>query len=261
MRPIRSPAKIIAYCATCKEEYGQSDSENLGVRFLCPKDDPADPAHITAVVKDEAGKFWLRSEVLLRTWELGCSPRRWFGEWRGLFTGRTGLYVGLRLLFLLIALVINFYSAQCENFKTLLRIMTWAFALLVIIDILLSTTSVAFISRFPGHPLQAAVLTLISFVSIAVAFAIFYVSSLDSFNVVLTPVSAIYFSLVTLATVGYGDIHVCSNERLYQLLIVLEIVVGLYFLVILLAIISSWSGARPREPAPVSLIEVLKNVA
>ncbi len=250
--PTRLPVAIVAYCATCDKAWDGRE-EHLGVRFLCPQDDPSAPSHLTAVVKGRAGKFWLQVENKLLRWEVRQSPMRWFHDWGGVFKGRDGFYAFLRLVVVVLALVgASFLPSRCEP-KIVLGLVLGLLSFLAIVDVLLSSTSIAFVSRFPAHPLRSALITLVSFVTLATSFAVFYQFSPASFNVSLNPLRAAYFSTVTLATLGYGDIHPATGAWWYQLLVMVELFVGLYFLVILFAIVSSWAGARPQERVLASL--------
>ncbi len=61
--------------------------------------------------------------------------------------------------------------------------------------------------------------------------------------------SAIYFSFVTIATVGYGDI--APKSTLAQFTVVSEIMVGLYLLAVILGIVARWvpRSAGATKPA------------
>lgn len=72
-----------------------------------------------------------------------------------------------------------------------------------------------------------------------------FTRSADSFVGVLGGISSIYFSVVTLATVGYGDIHPVSS--LARLLVVSEILIPIVLLPILLAISIFWVINRNRD--------------
>ena len=80
-------------------------------------------------------------------------------------------------------------------------------------------------------------------------FALFYliISKSDNaaFNVPLDFASAFYFSMVTMATVGYGDIVPVDAST--RLLVCLEIVLGLGFTVLLFAMLAN-IVVKPRSP-------------
>jgi len=91
---------------------------------------------------------------------------------------------------------------------------------------------------------------MFSFIQVAVSFAILYAASSENFKFNVsgsTParfdeISAVYYSLVTLVTLGYGDIYPKTDEPQAQLLVIIELLVGLYFLAVLIAIFSSWGN-------------------
>ena len=246
-RSHQSTVKLVAYCPSCKKAYGESNEAHLNARFVCP----ADQGHAAFVVKGDAGKFWLRIELLILDWELRRSPMSWFKDWGGFFRGRAGRYIFLRLftLICLLWLVTHLGGMVVTSICGFV-------GFVLFMDILMANTSVVFISRFPAHPLRSAVFTIISFFSAAVSFALFYALSPNSFRPALGARTALYFSTVTIATVGYGDITP-RLDSLMQLVVISEILVGLYFLAVLFAVISSWANARSTT-GPVPLADVLK---
>jgi voltage-gated potassium channel Kch len=153
--------------------------------------------------------------------------------------------------FLLLASYPPAWAACRSVLATILSVV----ALLLLADILVSSTSVAFVSRFPAHPLRTALFTAFAFVQIAIAFAVFYVLAAD-FNRKLNPISATYFSVVTMTTLGYGDIYPKEGAWLGQLIVVCQLVVGLYFLSTLLAVVANWSNAPPTAPAILEVKDV-----
>jgi hypothetical protein len=73
---------------------------------------------------------------------------------------------------------------------------------------------------------------------------------------VLSRTDAVYFSVVTIATVGYGDIQPLPNADAVKLLIVSELLLGLYVLAGILAVVSAWANERPLRGHTPSLIEL-----
>jgi len=67
-------------------------------------------------------------------------------------------------------------------------------------------------------------------------------------NEELTPIRAIYFSIVTITTLGYGEIFPKYDSGLAMLTIILELLIGLYFLTVLVSLITSWVPERPSAP-------------
>jgi hypothetical protein len=252
LQPTRLPAPISVYCAHCRERLGDSEEKYLYTRVCCPKN----PKHIAAVVKGGSGEFWLRIEALILKWEAECSPIRWFNTWGGLFTGRAGWYLAARFVLLILFLVMGYYLPASPIWRGVLAVFFTLCILLLLWDTLVSNTSIAFVSRFPANPLRTAILTAFAFVQIAIAFAVLYILYGD-FNRNLNPISAIYFSFVTITTLGYGDIHLTQEAWLGQLIVICQLVVGVYFAGTILAVVASWSNAPPSPPPLVNLSDVI----
>ncbi|RJQ50877.1 MAG: two pore domain potassium channel family protein [Desulfobacteraceae bacterium] len=70
---------------------------------------------------------------------------------------------------------------------------------------------------------------------------------------------AFYFSVVTITTLGFGDIHPNINAWHIQLFTILEVIVGLYFLITILTIFVSWAVNEPRRK--ISLKDLAKKVS
>jgi hypothetical protein len=172
----------------------------------------------------------------------------------GAFAGRAGDYVAVRFV-LLVALGV---TLDLLHLSRLFSIAAAFLPVIAVVDILMSNTSVAFISRFPAHPIRTVVFTTVAWITLAVAFADLYVSMPEGFTPVthLSFVQALYFSVVTLATVGYGDIHPAVDATFLQLLVIVEIVTGLYCLVVLFAVVTSWANAQPIDRPLVRLAEL-----
>jgi hypothetical protein len=246
---VRPPAQAVAYCATCDEEFGEVDDSQIGVRFICPRQCGGEE-HKAAVVKGPSGKFWLRREKNVLRYELVYSPLRWFGCWKGLFQGRTGWYVSARFGVLLISFLLTLTSCW-------FGLISIAIGIITIVDILLANTSAAFFAWKPAHPLRSVVLATFSFVQLVVAFSIFYVILASNFKPPLDTFEALYFSFVTITTLGYGDI--LPNTVLAQSIVILELIAGLYFIVVVVGTITTWAK-RPFELVEVKPLEaVLKS--
>ena len=114
-----------------------------------------------------------------------------------------------------------------------------------VFDIAISITATAFVSRSPTQSLRTTVLLLVSWLTVAVGFANLYLTIPGQFKDGLTWPRSLYFSVVTLATVGYGDISPLAHATTAQTLIVGQILVGLYLVVVIFSIILSWSNALP----------------
>ena len=123
------------------------------------------------------------------------------------------------------------------------RVLAVGLALLMLLDILIYHTSVAFVSRQPANLLRSAILALLSFAQIPVAFAVAYSCSATCFNVTLTWDRAIYFSVVTATTVGYGDIVPKPDAGFVRFTVIVEIITSVAFLGVILARLISLTAA------------------
>ena len=127
------------------------------------------------------------------------------------------------------------------------------------VDILAYHTAGLFTTRWPAHPMRIVVLSFAALVSLAMCFAILFTIQRHAFKDSISAYQATYFSFVTIATVGFGDISPKLDGSLasnwLQFSIVWEIVIGLYFLTVLVAGVVAWVGSPP--PRPPSLDGVL----
>jgi Ion channel len=224
----------VFYCASCGSLGTNDHGHPIGTPFQCPKN----KEHFARVVKPPTGIFWLNMERTIATLQ-NFSPMQVFSG-RG---GRAGVYHLCRLVLLLLVVWLVHPSDSI--------IIHW-FGLLVFVyftyDILLLSTHATFVSRYPANALRSLTLNLSSFFQLGIAYAIVYKFLGHMFNRSLTTMDAIYFSVVTIATVGYGDIQVIGNApytSLIELLILSEIVLGLYMLVGLVAVVVGWANEMP----------------
>jgi hypothetical protein len=117
-----------------------------------------------------------------------------------------------------------------------------------VLDSVLVNTSITFISQRPIHHLRSVLLTLLNVLNVALAYAVAYAAQREAFEQPLTGIQAIYFSFVTLTTLGYGDIKPdgpCAWTG--QLTVILELMTGLYLLAAVLTVVVSWAQ-QPKEP-------------
>jgi len=83
------------------------------------------------------------------------------------------------------------------------------------------------------------------FANIGIAFAVLHASQDGGgFNVPLTPMTSVYFSFATMMTIGYGDIVPCRD--LTRLTVVLQVLVGLYFLAAIVTTVVQWAQQEER---------------
>lgn len=111
------------------------------------------------------------------------------------------------------------------------------------------------ISAFKEHmshissPFDFVRFELLNLLSAVVFFglAYFYLSKVDGghFNQAIGAVDAVYFSFVTIATVGYGDIHPMST--LAKSIVIFEIIFGLWFFVTVIPVAVADQAERIRQ--------------
>jgi len=138
------------------------------------------------------------------------------------------VYYALRTLFLVVVLFWGWYAA------------TWVVWLTryFILDIMHALSGGALVwGRHSIHPARSVVLAIFSYAQVTIAFAILYLQC-GCLNVTLQSVSqAVYFSLVTAATVGFGEIQPKGSGG--YLLVIWQIAVFVMFVVFALTILIS----------------------
>jgi len=234
---------IIPYCSTCKKAWEPDEERRLGVRFICPEDKDDSNPHIASIVKGEQGKTWLNIEAKILVYERFTIK---------LFKRYFPTSAPLHNIAISILLIISFGLVKLNNLGIVLGCFI---SLIVIIDILICRTSVAFISRFPTHPLRTVLSTLLTFTYQVIGYAVFILASENHFTRKIEGIlDSIYFSFVTITTLGYGEIKPTSPWG--KLLIIFELIIGLYFLVIILSVIVSWINEPPKVEEPRTFAEL-----
>jgi hypothetical protein len=116
--------------------------------------------------------------------------------------------------------------------------------LYLMVEMLTATLAISVVDTYGSHvgirsPLRSILLLAIGYLEIIVGFAILYLynntiafSKCD--NIVEQPIEALYFSLVTIATLGYGDIY--PINQLGRILVILETLTGLVIVAYALSI-------------------------
>jgi hypothetical protein len=131
-------------------------------------------------------------------------------------------------------------------------IILWA---TTVVDSVLVSTQATFVSRTPTHVLRSVILSLLTFLQIVAAYGVLYaIMARDFVDSVKSHVAWIYFSLVTAATVGYGDIQPKSDALWLQLAVMSEIITALYILIVLFAIVVTWVNVPPEPPLPLAAL-------
>lgn len=205
----------------------------MGRRFRCSKSS-FDNFHVAAVT-DARTLWWLSCQALLiRICTSQFHPRYFLCRRRAEF------YVPV-----LVALIIIAYALTPGA--------AWAgvgLAGAVLVDTLLFNTMVAFVTQRPRAAMRTMFFAVATFLQIAGVFGVFYRALPETYfdAAIRTDFDAFYFSVITLATIGYGDIHPVRDAGWAQGIVVTEIGCGLYFLTGLFAIMASWAGASPVLP-------------
>ena len=209
-----------------------------------------DEGHVAAVVRADMHR-WIRVMAALAKYQ-SCrlAPRYWA------FRDSTGVYAlfGILVLALLLLVAVSWWPIPL------------ILALLFAIDVVVYSVSVAFVTQGPRVPFRTLVLSLTALAQVALAFAVIYRSlgppatanpqwSVGVVTRSLGPIEALYFSVVTMATVGFGDIRPADGAWGPQLAVVCEILVALVFLACILTTVVSWLSGRPHLP---KLSELLK---
>jgi Trk-type K+ transport system membrane component len=163
-------------------------------------------------------RCWRRMSVCLR-----CLVHR------NPFRGYEEIYVGLRLAILA---VLPWPAALgCYWFAMVI-------ALIFAAEILLFNTAVVFITRRPVNVLRSVVLTMLGYVSLALAFVPVWIAfRYEPGNVWDQMVSGFYHSAGALTTTGISTADLGPGEKLFA---IFETFVGIYFLAIIIAGYVSW---------------------
>jgi voltage-gated potassium channel Kch len=101
------------------------------------------------------------------------------------------------------------------------------------------------------------VFALVGFSQLALSFAAIYLLLPDgSFSTrQLGGIEAVYFSFVTITTLGYGDVTPARAAYGVQLLIVAEVFAGFGYVSALLATMISWTNDEPSLPTLEKVIQ------
>ncbi len=97
---------------------------------------------------------------------------------------------------------------------------------IVLVSVVYSLAGVSALFRInrSAHPLRTGVVMLVVMLTaIVVIFALAYLSlsidNVDNFNVALDKISALYFTMTILSTVGFGDIHAQTHPAMIAVMI------------------------------------------
>lgn len=181
-------------------------------------------AHLFPERKERQDHLWETIGSLFRRYEQEWSPAA-----TKLFVNREGWYLLLRVA----ALGALFMMITTEvNIKNILILFLTIYLLL---DLLIVNTSIAFVTMQPISSLRSFLLTLFAFTHIIVVFSIFYKFYGDQFNTTMCDSHILYFSTITITTLGYGDFVPKKSGTMVQLLVIKEVLTGLFFVTGVLA--------------------------
>jgi hypothetical protein len=235
-----------AYCAVCGVQSGTEavPERHLGARYKCSRG-PMELGHVAAIVRP-AMQRWVRFAASLAKYQVfPWLPRNL------IFGGSTEPYivVGLALLIGAVAVPYTWYPVGVA----VARIGLGGF---IALDVVVYSASVAFVTQGPRLALRTVVLTIAGFLQLCTAFAVLYRALappvtyhaqwlVGASHRNLSAPEAMYVSLVTMATVGFGDIRPADGAWLTQTAVEAQIVVGLVFLACVLATVIGWINAAP----------------
>jgi hypothetical protein len=229
-----------AYCATCNK-YEPVNDKLTGYRFDCPLW-RLDAIHVAAVFGTRWKHLtWVRSMAKLEFYQGRRRP--WKIIWILLFA----TVVSILLLSSPYHRVAKFVSAPVGAF--------------LILDTILFTSANVLSSQRPRFPPRSIVRAILGLIQLVFGFALLYAGT--GFNFMVSGKStcldlkqSLYFSIVTMATLGYGDITPSLNSSVMLLaLVALEILCGLFYLSVFVATTVSWTRGIQR---PMTLSELLK---
>jgi hypothetical protein len=199
---------------------GQDDRRDLRARpgELMAESTPAPPR------PSISDRCWCRLRLCLRCY-VHRGPSSWW-----LFVGCEEIYVVARLAILAIATWMATFGRYWLYFAIVVT-------LLFAVDILLFNTAVVFVTRRPGNILRSVVLTMIGYLSLAIAFVPAWIAfRCCSGRPWEQIVSALSLSAGALTTAGVEQ-PVSTGEKLFG---IFETFVGIYFLAIIVAGYVSW---------------------
>ena len=241
----------VAYCAHCNRVFeveGDLSALQPGLPFRCEGGE----RHLAAIVTGNTGKRWLRLRRHLLTYEQSWSPAAQLRRLAPDSFEDSGPYLVARFALLLLSLFVATSDGIIWRFFAVIG------SLIFVVDILLTHISIAFVSRLPADALRSVAFALFSFIQLAVGFAVFFAALGPSFVPVdITPkvpvrigyFDSMYFSLLIMTTVGWGDLMPDPQSAIPKFLISLQLLASLSFLAIALQIMVSWSSQHPTENA------------
>jgi hypothetical protein len=187
-----------------------------------------------------------RKEKQVQLWrtirELLCRyGQEWSPAASKLFVYREGWYLLSRFALLCILLVL--ISSEPNTWNIMILIAT----VYMLFDLLIANTSFSFVTMKPINSLRSFSLTLFAFTHVIIAYGIFFKFYGEQFNSNMSDSQVLYFSTVTITTLGYGDFVPIKSGTMAQILVVLELLTGLFFLTGVLARIINFKQVISNE--------------
>ena len=148
---------------------------------------------------------------------------------------------------LLTLLLILFFHVKIYTCHVFIQVIFKIFVIWIIASSLLCPLRILFVDRYTKKPWKphsfnrSLILLLVNYLEIVTGFAYMYVhyglvGHSSCSNPITNTLEALYFSMVTITTLGYGDIHpfsswgyVCSIIEPLMGIILLVVVIGLFF--------------------------------
>lgn len=175
-----------------------------------------------------------RKENQNRLWEkigkfFGRYEREWSPAASKMFVYREGWYLVVRFVSLYALLWLITSDVNLGN------IIILALTTYMLLDLLIVNTSIAFVTMKPINSLRSFLLTLFAFTHIIIAFSVFYKFYSNQFNTTMCDSQLLYFSTITITTLGYGDFVPMKSGTMAQILVIKEVLTGLFFVTGVLA--------------------------
>jgi hypothetical protein len=121
----------------------------------------------------------------------------------------------------------------------------------VILELLLYQTATVLTQEWPVSRLRMLALTFVGYATIGVAFAILYALQSSAFEKSPSVYDLVYFSFITLATIGYGDLSPNQSKPIAQTTVIAEHIIALYYLaVVIVVIVSMTTRNSDRQVTP-----------
>lgn len=168
--------------------------------------------------KEKQDRIWRAIVTFFSRYAQEWNPAAW-----KVFRFREGWYLVLRffILYLLFALISN--NLICNVVYVIISI-------LILFDILVANISISFATVKPLNKLRSFFLTLFAFTHVIIVYAIFYKYFKEQFEINLSDSQLLYFSGVTITTLGDGRFLPAKIGTTVQLIVILELLTGLLFI-------------------------------